>query len=126
MRKLAVSVVLSLLLVGGVLAQGASSSGSTSPAKTKASKKGASAVDCTTVDDAKITEEVKAKIAKAASLKDLTINVETKGGEVTLTGSVKTGSQKGVATRMAKGVACVKKVTNQITVEQAKMPKPKK
>ena len=75
--------------------------------------------DCTAPDDAKITEGVKAKFAKSASLKDFTINVETRLGEVSITGTVKTGLQKGSATRMARAVACVKKVVNQITVEGA-------
>lgn len=77
------------------------------------------AVDCSGVSDAKITEDVKARLAKAPSLKDLTINVAVSAGAVTLTGSAKSGSQKGTATRMAKSVACVKKVDNQMTVEGA-------
>jgi hyperosmotically inducible periplasmic protein len=85
-----------------------------SPAKSKAKSK---TVDCTTVDDAKITSDVKAKFAKSTSLKDFTVNVATREGEVTITGTVKTGLQKGSATRMAKAVACVRKVVNQLTVE---------
>ena len=85
------------------------------PTKSKAKAK----VDCTTVDDAKITADVKARFAKSASLKDFTVNVATREGEVTITGAVKTGLQKGSATRMAKAVACVKKVVNQLTVEGA-------
>ncbi len=81
--------------------------------------KAKSKVDCSAPDDAKITEDVRAKFAKSASLRDFTINVETKQGEVSIKGTVKTGLQKGSATRMAKAVACVKKVVNQITVEGA-------
>ena len=84
-----------------------------------AKSKGKSKVDCSAPDDAKITEDVKAKFAKSASLRDFTLNVETRQGEVSITGTVKTGLQKGSATRMAKAVACVKKVVNQITVEGA-------
>ena len=86
------------------------------PTKSKAKQK---TVDCTAVDDAKITADVKAKFAKSASLKDFTVNVATREGEVTITGAVKTGLQKGSATRMAKAVACVRKVINQLTVEGA-------
>ncbi|HWC77371.1 MAG TPA: BON domain-containing protein, partial [Blastocatellia bacterium] len=70
------------------------------------------------------TDDVKAKFAKSKSLKDLAVVVDTKSGEVTLTGAVKTGTQKGSATRMAKAVPCVKKVVNQLTVESASKKKP--
>jgi osmotically-inducible protein OsmY len=72
--------------------------------------------DCSTVGDSQITQDVKARLANS-SLKEFTINVETNDGAVTLTGGVKTGAQKGTATRMIKAVNCVKKVVNQLTVE---------
>ena len=81
-------------------------------------------VDCSTTTDAQITENVKAKFAATASLKDQSINVATSGGLVTLTGSVKKGNQKGLATLQAKRVSCVKKVDNQIAVEGAAPKKP--
>ena len=88
------------------------------------SKPNQATVDCSTVDDAAITADVKARLAKSKSLKDLGIEVSTSQGEVTLTGAVKNGGQKGAATRLAKAVACVKKVTNQLKVEGAtKAPK---
>ena len=73
-------------------------------------------VDCSRVGDTQITQDVKARIANSA-LKEFTINVETTDGAVTLTGGVKTGAQKGTATRMTRAVNCVKKVVNQLTVE---------
>jgi len=81
-------------------------------------------VDCSTATDSQITENVKAKFAATASLKDHSINVATSGGLVTLTGSVKKGNQKGLATLQAKRVSCVKKVDNQIAVEGAAPKKP--
>ena len=84
-----------------------------------AAKPKAAKVDCSTVTDAKITDDVKARLAAAASLKELTINVATSAGVVTLTGKAMKGTQKGTATRVAKAVPCVKKVDNQITVEGA-------
>ena len=81
------------------------------PAKTKPA-----AVDCTTITDAQLTENVKARFAATATLKDQAINVATNGGVVTLTGSVK-GNHKGLASLQAKRVPCVKKVDNQITME---------
>lgn len=80
------------------------------------------AVDCSKVDDATLTANVKDKLAKAPSLKDAAVNVETKGGVVTLTGTVKNASIKGVATRMAKGVACVKSVDNELAIEKGAAP----
>ena len=79
-------------------------------------------VDCSSTTDAQITDNVQAKLAGTASLKDQTINVATSGGVVTLTGKVKTSSSKGVATRMAKGVACVKKVDNKCEAEVKTAP----
>jgi len=85
----------------------------------KPRKPKAAPVDCSTFTDAKITEDVKAKLAATKSLKDEAINVATSAGAVTLTGSVKKGIQKALATSQTKRVACVKKVENQITVEGA-------
>ena len=109
--KRVITLFLCLLFATSAFAGQASSTTVETKPKAKA--------DCTTPDDAKITEDVKAKFAKSASLKDFTLNVETRQGEVSITGTVKTGLQKGSATRMARAVACVKKVVNQITVETA-------
>lgn len=82
--------------------------------------------DCTKTTDAQITENVKAKFAGTASLKDDTINIATSAGVVTLTGSVKMGNHKGLASLQARRVPCVTKVDNQITVEGAAPKKPVK
>ncbi|HLF84380.1 MAG TPA: BON domain-containing protein [Blastocatellia bacterium] len=89
----------------------------TKPAKAKPAP-----VDCPATTDAQITDNVKAKLAGTPSLKDQTINVATSAGVVTLTGKVKTSSSKGVATRMAKSVACVKKVNNKCEAEVKTVP----
>lgn len=78
--------------------------------------------DCSSMTDAQITDNVKAKLAATASLNDQTINVATAAGVVTLTGRVKTSASKGVATRMAKSVACVKKVDNKCEAETKTAP----
>ena len=88
-------------------------------------KEKAPAADCAGATDAKITDEVKGKL-QTPSLKDLTINVKTSAGAVTLTGSAQTGTQKGTATRQANRVPCVKTVDNQMTVEGAAPKKPSK
>ena len=119
MKKIT-TVFVVLIITGCVFA--AQNSNTKAPAKPKPAP-----VDCTKVDDAGITANVKDKLAKTPSLKEATINVETKDGVVTLTGTVKLGRNKGLATLQTKRVACVKKVMNQITSEQsmAKEKKPK-
>jgi osmotically-inducible protein OsmY len=102
------------VFAGAVLAQ--NSNTSKKPPKPKP------VVDCSTVNDATITTNVKEKLGKAPSLKDLMIDVATSAGVVTLTGTVKKPTQKGTASRVAKSVACVKKVDNQITVEAPPAP----
>ena len=114
-------LVLSLALACGTFA---SQDGSKSQAKAKAEK--ASAVDCTAATDDSITAGVKEKLSKSASLKSAGIEVSTKDGAVTLKGMVKTSGLKGVATRMARRVDCVKKVDNQLSVEQPSKPGAKK
>jgi osmotically-inducible protein OsmY len=76
-------------------------------------------IDCSAVDDSMITGNVKASLTRAPSLKDSSIDVTTSAGVVTLKGTVKKAGLKGVATRMAKRVDCVKKVDNQLDVERA-------
>lgn len=93
---------------------------------TKPGKAKPAAVDCSKTTDAQITENVRAKFAGTATLKDQTINVATSGGLVTLTGSVQKGTSKGLASLQARRVPCVTKVENQITVEGAAPKKPAK
>ncbi|HEU4390131.1 MAG TPA: BON domain-containing protein [Blastocatellia bacterium] len=75
-------------------------------------------VDCSKATDADVTADVKAKLAKAPSLKDTMIDVAASAGVVTLTGTVKKSTQKGTATRVAKLGKCVKKVENKLTIEK--------
>ena len=108
MKKLFVLFcVLALGISAG--AQNKNVSGKTKSAKT--------AVDCTGVDDAKISADVREKLSNTPSLKEFKIDVASNGGTVTLTGSVKTGLNKGLASSQAKRVPCVKKVDNKLTVE---------
>ena len=109
MKRILISALALFLTSSAVWAQNKNAK----PAKTKPA-----AVDCATTTDAQITENVKAKLAATATLKDETINVVTSGGVVTLSGSVK-GNHKGLASLQARRVPCVKKVDNQITVEGA-------
>ena len=92
------------------------------PAKKSTAKE---AVDCTMVDDTKLTAEVKDRFANTKTLKEANLGVAARTGKVTLTGKVQKGVTKGLATRQAKRVPCVKEVDNQITVETAATKKPK-
>lgn len=110
-----VPIVLAVLLLASavVVAQNKNSGNK----NTKRAKPIAAAADCSKMTDAEITAAVKEKFGKTPSLKDAGINVATSGGTVTLTGTVKTSNVKGVATRQAKSIACVKKVENKCEAE---------
>ena len=108
MKKIATILLISLMLAGGALAQNSNKK----PAARKPK------VDCSKTDDATLTTNVKDKLGKAPSLKDLSIDVAASAGVVTLTGTVQKATQKATAGRVAKSVACVKKVDNKITVEK--------
>jgi osmotically-inducible protein OsmY len=112
MKKIAILLAFSFLFASATLAyQETTQPTAKKPAKPKVT------VDCTKVDDASLTTSVKEKLANTASLKGFTINVSVKDGVVTLTGTVKKPTNKGLATSQTKRVPCVKKVDNQITVE---------
>ena len=90
--------------------------------KAEPAKAASGPVDCSATTDAQITDNVKAKLASTESLKGQTIDVATSSGVVTLSGRVKTSSSKGVATRMAKSVDCVKKVENKCEADVKTVP----
>lgn len=109
MRRILVAVLMLMLMSGAVLAQNQNAA--------KPKKPKVPAVDCSTVDDVTLAKNVSDRLAAAPSLKDQAITATADGGVVTLTGKVKTGSNKGTATRVAKAVKCVKSVTNNLEVE---------
>lgn len=117
MKRIGIAIVF-LLMIGSAFA---AQNSNTKPAK----KSTAAAVDCSTMTDDQINAAVKDKLAKTPSLKDATINAATSAGVVTLTGKVKTGQLKGVATNQAKRVSCVKKVDNKCETESKAAPVPK-
>ena len=114
MKRISSLTVLALFLaMSAVWAHG----NETSPAKASSAP-----VDCSATTDAQITDNVKAKLASTESLKGQAIDVATSAGVVTLSGRVKTSSSKGVATRMAKSIDCVKKVENKCEAETKSAP----
>ena len=122
MKRITVALVFMLLAGSAFAAQLAAQNSNMKP-KNAAPKK--VMVDCSTMTDDQITAAVKDKLSKTKSVKDAMIDVSTSAGVVTLTGKIKTGGLKGVATSQAKRVACVKKVDNKLEVEMKAAPKPK-
>jgi osmotically-inducible protein OsmY len=109
MRRILVAVLMLMLISGMVFAQNKNTA--------KPKKPKMPAVDCSTVDDVTLAKNVNDRLAAAPSLKGQAITATADGGVVTLTGKVKTGGNKGTATRVAKAVKCVKSVTNNLEVE---------
>ena len=68
-----------------------------------------------TVDDATVTAKVKTALARDPSTSAYKIDVESYRGEVQLNGFVETADMKSAATRVAKSVDGVKKVSNTST-----------
>jgi hyperosmotically inducible periplasmic protein len=69
------------------------------------------------VSDSAITAIVKSKLAVDNETSSAKINVDTKGGVVTLTGAVATQANKEQAERIARNTEGVTRVINNITVE---------
>ena len=71
-----------------------------------------------TVDDATITSAVKMRFAKDETVKAFAINVDTKNGDVTLTGTVKSQAEADRAIELARGIEGVKNVTSNLTIKK--------
>src|SRR5262249_57174609 len=69
------------------------------------------------VPDSAVTAIVKSKLAVDSETSSANINVDTKGGVVTLTGVVTTQADKEQAERIARNTEGVTRVINNITVE---------
>ncbi|MET1113643.1 MAG: BON domain-containing protein [Comamonas sp.] len=67
--------------------------------------------------EAAITAEIKAALIKDSELSALQINVDTKGGTVTLNGTAPSDSAKARAEEIAKSVKGVASVNNMLTVQ---------
>ncbi|MDH6166605.1 hyperosmotically inducible protein [Variovorax boronicumulans] len=86
-------------------------------ANVKAAAKDAGAAVSATVDDAAITASVSAGLAKDPDLSAIKINVDTKGGAVSLKGPAPTAAAKARAEEIAKGVQGVTSVSNELEVK---------
>ncbi|MDQ0013558.1 osmotically-inducible protein OsmY [Variovorax boronicumulans] len=86
-------------------------------ANVKEAAKHAGAAVSATVDDAAITASVSAGLAKDPDLSAIKINVDTKGGAVSLKGPAPTAAAKARAEEIAKGVQGVTSVSNELEVK---------
>jgi len=86
-------------------------------ANVKEAAKDAGAAVSATVDDAAITASVSAGLAKDPDLSAIKINVDTKGGAVSLKGPAPTAAAKARAEEIAKGVQGVTSVSNELEVK---------
>jgi hyperosmotically inducible periplasmic protein len=68
------------------------------------------------IDDATVTTRVKAKFASDPTVSALAINVDTFNGQVQLTGAAKSAEERSKAESLARGIAGVKSVRNDIIV----------
>jgi osmotically-inducible protein OsmY len=85
-------------------------------AEVKDAAKNAGAAVSATVDDAAITASVSAGLAKDPDLSAIKIDVDTKGGVVSLKGPAPTAAARARAEEIAKGVQGVTSVNNQLEV----------
>jgi len=79
-------------------------------------KQGADRTAGQAIDDAGITAKVKAALIAEKGVSGMSINVDTSGGTVTLSGKVPDQGQVERATQVARAVEGVKSVENRLTV----------
>ena len=70
------------------------------------------------VDDASITAQVKAALYNHRSTSSVKTKVDTRNGEVTLTGIAKNASEKSLVSKLVNDIQGVTSVNNQMTVEE--------
>ena len=72
------------------------------------------------IDDASVTAQVKAALLTHHSTSALNTKVETRDGEVTLTGIAKNAAEVSLVTKLVTDIQGVTSVKNQMTVEEIK------
>jgi hyperosmotically inducible protein len=97
--------------------EAATSSGGSSMGRTE-SGGASSALEKAETSDSAITAKVKAALLRDSKIKSTDISVETKRGEVILSGFVDNAMQVDEALKVAKGVDGVKMVTNKMKPRQ--------
>jgi hyperosmotically inducible protein len=94
------------------------SSGSSDTSGSSGSSSGTAAKAGVAIDDSVITTKIKSSILTDSAIKGSDISVDTKNGEVTLTGSVKSQAQMDRAQKLAQNIDGVKSVQNKLEVRQ--------
>jgi osmotically-inducible protein OsmY len=72
------------------------------------------------IDDASVTAQVKTALWTHRSTSSVKTKVETRNGEVTLTGIAKNEAEKSLVTKLVADIQGVTSVKNQMTIEEAK------
>ena len=72
------------------------------------------------MDDASVTAQVKTALLTHRSTSSIKTKVETRDGEVTLTGIAKNAAEKSLVTKLVTDIQGVTSVKNEMTVEEAK------
>lgn len=72
------------------------------------------------IDDASVTAQVKMALLTHRSTSSLKTKVETRNGEVTLTGIAKNAAEKSLVTKLVTDIQGVTNVKNEMTVEELK------
>lgn len=72
------------------------------------------------MDDASVTAQVKSALSTHRSTSSMKTKVESRDGEVTLTGIAKNASEKSLVTKLVSDIQGVTSVKNQMTVEDVK------
>lgn len=85
-------------------------------ADARTATKNAATTVSTGAADVAITTKVKSALAADAKLSALKINVDTKDGNVALTGTAPDASARDMATTLANGIEGVRKVDNRLVV----------
>jgi hypothetical protein len=70
------------------------------------------------LDDSAITSKVKMELLKNKETSAIKTKVKTENGVVTLTGKAKNGAEKELVTKIASGVKGVKKINNNMVVQE--------
>ena len=75
---------------------------------------------CEKMDDASVTAQVKTALQTHRSTSTLSTKVETRDGEVTLTGIAKNAAEVSLVTKLVTDIQGVTSVKNQMTIEEVK------
>jgi hyperosmotically inducible protein len=94
------------------------SSGSSDTSGSSGTSGGTAAKAGAAIDDSVITTKIKSSILTDSAIKGSDISVDTKNGEVTLTGSVKSQAQLDRAQKLAQNTDGVKSVQNKLAIKQ--------